>query len=441
MPPRRPTTRLPGGQRPAALAAAPLLAGLLAALLAAPPALAAAPPAAPPTSPAGPAARCVACHGELQPGIVSDWRLSRHAAVDVGCDACHGTAHATAQDAARALHPSIATCQRCHELQASQYRRGEHARAWQAVKAIPTYHHFTDGRPGDQTGCAACHRLGLMSPQEAAAVDQGGTRHGRASCDACHTRHLFSPAEAREPEACKSCHGLLQYEAWAGSKHGIRHLLKRAGKLPASASAPTCQTCHMQQADHAIRVSRTNLALRLALVSDPLVAADKAVIYQALGALDASGGNGPRAAAMEAAGLAELDRVDPSEDRARLVNACRQCHATRPMPLASEISVSATCTITFFSEWARGAGELTPSACVAAPGVANSIASGGTRSVVSQTSAARGWTAALQAHPFDSDTTERVPPGYPPACSRSRYCRGVMPVKPLKSLLKKYRSP
>jgi len=329
MPPRRSNTRLARCAPLAVLAAARLLAGLLAGLLVtlAPPGLAAGPAAAPPTSP-GPGARCLACHEALQPGIVSDWRLSRHAAVDVGCDACHGTAHATAQDAARALHPNATTCQRCHELQASQFRRGEHARAWQAVKAIPTYHHFTEGRSGDQTGCAACHRLGLMSPQEAAAVDQGGAHHGRASCDACHTRHLFSPAEAREPEACKSCHGFLQYEAWAGSKHGIRHLLKRAGKLPAGAPAPTCQACHMQNADHAIRVSRTNLALRLPLVSDPLVAADKAVIYQALGALDAAGGNGPRAAAMEAAGLAELDRVDPSEDRARLVNACRQCHAT-----------------------------------------------------------------------------------------------------------------
>jgi len=75
-------------------------------------------------------------------------------------------------------------------------------------------------------------------------------------------------------------------------------------------------------------VPRTNLALSLPLMDDAAAAADKAVIFEALGALDAAGGNGPRAGALEAAGLAELDRAAAAGDRARLVGACRQCHAT-----------------------------------------------------------------------------------------------------------------
>jgi len=76
-------------------------------------------------------------------------------------------------------------------------------------------------------------------------------------------------------------------------------------------------------------VPRTNLALSLPLMDDAAAAADKAVIFEALGALDSAGGNGPRAEAIEAAGLAELDRAATATgDRARLVGACRQCHAT-----------------------------------------------------------------------------------------------------------------
>jgi hypothetical protein len=275
-----------------------------------------------------PMSACVACHVQLQPGIVTDWRLSRHAKVDVGCEACHGGRHALADDASLALMPSVDTCQRCHQLQATQFKAGDHARAWAALSVLPTFHHLQEGRAGAPTGCATCHRIGILTPEQAAQLRKAGAAHGQGSCDACHTRHTFSVLEAREPEACKSCHGSLQYEAWSASKHGSRHAAAGAGRLPAGAAAPTCQACHLQNGNHTVRTPLGSVALRLPLEEDQAWAADKHTLLEALGVLDASGGNGVRGAAFEEARIAELDRLGFQGERAKLAQVCRQCHAS-----------------------------------------------------------------------------------------------------------------
>ena len=61
--------------------------------------------AAPPAQPASTASdACVACHEKRSPGVVADWKLSRHSQVAVGCDTCHGSAHKT-DDASLARLP------------------------------------------------------------------------------------------------------------------------------------------------------------------------------------------------------------------------------------------------------------------------------------------------------------------------------------------------
>jgi hypothetical protein len=269
---------------------------------------------------------CVACHERLHPSLVSDWSISRHARALVGCEACHGTAHGTVDDVALVAMPSPDTCGRCHSLQVAQFKRSKHARAWAAVKALPTFHHLAAGGPGEITGCAACHRIGLKTEAEGAALLQAGVRHGQASCDACHTRHSFSKLEARQPEACRTCHGDLQYDAWAASKHGTRHTLQVSGRLPDAAAAPTCQVCHLQNGDHANRTPWGNLGLRLPLPQDEAWARDVKDIMVALGVLDALGGEGPRALDVERAGLFFLDRIDYQNERHKLTQACKQCH-------------------------------------------------------------------------------------------------------------------
>src|SRR5512137_2091143 len=77
--------------------------------------------------------RCIECHARSTPGVVSDWRLSRHATASVGCDSCHGTAHGTATDASKARLPGPDTCAACHARQVEQYRGSKHALAWAAM--------------------------------------------------------------------------------------------------------------------------------------------------------------------------------------------------------------------------------------------------------------------------------------------------------------------
>jgi hypothetical protein len=272
-------------------------------------------------------AGCVTCHEQLQPRVVADWRASAHARAEVGCDACHGQGHTGAADVAKVSLPTVQTCRRCHELQVAQFRAGDHAHAWEALDVLPTFHHIAGPKAGGTAGCAPCHKIGVPTPERAAALRQAGIRYGLGSCDACHTRHTFDAREAREPEACKACHGALQYEAWALSKHGARHAAKGAGALPSGAAAPTCQACHLQNGDHTVRAPLGSVALRLPLAEDQGWAADKQALLQGLGVLDGSGGNGVRAAAFEEARIAELDRLGFQAGRDRLTQACRQCHA------------------------------------------------------------------------------------------------------------------
>src|SRR5512139_1784913 len=85
----------------------------------------------------GAADTCIACHGKVTPGIVSDWELSTHSRRGVACDTCHGEHHQTAEDAAKAILPTPETCAPCHAERVAQFKRGKHARAWAAVRAIP----------------------------------------------------------------------------------------------------------------------------------------------------------------------------------------------------------------------------------------------------------------------------------------------------------------
>ena len=51
-------------------------------------------------------ASCVGCHKAVTPALVADWQVSKHAANDVDCAACHGDQHRSAADTAKALIPT-----------------------------------------------------------------------------------------------------------------------------------------------------------------------------------------------------------------------------------------------------------------------------------------------------------------------------------------------
>ncbi len=293
----------------------PLISALAAAVFAASPAL---------------SQQCVDCHKKTTPNIVSDWQLSKHSQNAVDCSTCHGEKHKTEADFAAAEIPTPDTCAQCHDDKVAQFKKGKHALAWAAMKAMPMAHAQPIALMEGMKGCGGCHKLGLKSETDLADLRKAGSGFGRASCDACHTRHSFSVAEARAPQACQTCHMGFdhpQWEMYSASKHGVRALLKQTGVLPETAAAPTCQTCHMPKGDHEVRTAWGFLAVRLPMPEDKAWAADRAVILQALGVLDPEGKPTARLDVVKAADVARLTQESWQAERDKMTGICRQCHS------------------------------------------------------------------------------------------------------------------
>lgn len=277
------------------------------------------------------AENCVTCHRDLQPGIVKDWELSKHSQNDVTCSTCHGDAHQSAKDVARAEIPTPETCGQCHEDQVTQFSKGKHALAWAAMKAMPTFHNQPAAMTDGQKGCGGCHKLGLKSEEEIKQLKTDGAGFGLASCDACHTRHTFSVKEAKQPQACQTCHMGFdhpQWEMYSSSKHGVRYLLKQNGTLHAETAAPTCQDCHMQEGNHEVRTAWGFLAVRLPLPEDEQWKNDQVTILQALGVLDPAGKPTGRLDVVKGAQVARLTQEDFDKERNKMIKACGQCHSS-----------------------------------------------------------------------------------------------------------------
>jgi hypothetical protein len=273
---------------------------------------------------------CLTCHKKVTPNIVSDWQLSRHSQNDVDCSTCHGDLHRTSEDFAKTAIPTPDTCAACHEKQVAQFKKGKHAFAWAAMKAMPTIHWQPMAMIDGMKGCGGCHKLGLKTAAETKALSEQGVGFGRASCDACHTRHIFSKKEAQQPQACQTCHMGFdhpQWEMYSASKHGVRALLKQGQVLPESVAAPTCQTCHMQEGDHEVMTGWGFLAVRLPLPEDKQWAADRVTILQGLGVLDPKGNPTARLEVVKAAALARLTQEDWQKQRDKMLKTCNGCHS------------------------------------------------------------------------------------------------------------------
>jgi hydroxylamine dehydrogenase len=273
---------------------------------------------------------CVDCHKKVTPNIVSDWQLSQHSKNEVDCSDCHGGQHSSAQDVDKVRIPTPETCADCHETQVRQFKGGKHAFAWAAMKAMPTAHWQPMALMEGMKGCGGCHKIGLKTEAEISELKKNGAGFGTASCDACHTRHLFSVQEARQPQACQTCHMGIdhpQWEMYSASKHGVRYLLKQNKTLPETVAAPTCQTCHMQEGNHAVRAAWGFLAVRLPMPDDKQWAADRATILQGLGVLDPDGNPTARLDVVKAADVARLTQEDWQKERDKMVKTCNQCHS------------------------------------------------------------------------------------------------------------------
>lgn len=277
------------------------------------------------------AEKCVKCHKRETPGIAEDWKLSKHSQEDVKCSDCHGTGHKSARDVAKARISTPETCAQCHPKRVKEFKNGKHAYGWTAMKAMPTFHwqpmELTEG----MKGCGGCHKIGLKTEEEIKNLKKEYGGFGVVSCDACHTRHLFSVEEARQPQACQTCHMGFdhpQWEMYSSSKHGVRFLLKQSGIIAKTASAPTCQTCHMPDGNHAVRTAWGFLAVRLPLPEDKEWAEDRVTILKALGVLSPNGKPTKRLDVVKAADIVRLTQEDWQKERNRMVEICSRCHST-----------------------------------------------------------------------------------------------------------------
>ncbi|MCX8106402.1 MAG: cytochrome C [Ignavibacterium album] len=278
------------------------------------------------------AANCVNCHKMVTPNIVSDWQISKHSQNDVGCETCHGSEHNSASNVDKVSLPTPETCKTCHETQVTQFSKGKHALGWASMKAMPTFHlqpmYLTEG----MKGCGSCHKVGLKSNDEIKQLKEQGQQHGVASCDACHTRHTFSKVEAQQPQACQTCHMGFdhpQWEMYSSSKHGVRNGLKQIGILPEATSAPTCQTCHMQDGNHEVRTAWGFLAVKLPLPEDQQWKNDQITILQALGVLDPDGKPTALLDVVKAADVARLDQESFDKERNKMLKTCGNCHSEK----------------------------------------------------------------------------------------------------------------
>jgi hydroxylamine dehydrogenase len=128
--------------------------------------------------------RCVDCHAESSPGIITHWEGSKHAETGVACVECHKAEDA---DADAFLHYGfqIATvvtprdCARCHEVVAEEFQKSHHSSAGDILASLDNFlaetveggppvfspHsptpgkavEFVNGNASAFSGCQQCH--------------------------------------------------------------------------------------------------------------------------------------------------------------------------------------------------------------------------------------------------------------------------------------------
>lgn len=173
---------------------------------------------------------CIKCHKVQTPGVVKEWKESKHYEKDVGCANCHN-------DHSNLIMPTPDTCGRCHASRLMQHRTGKHGIAFKKVstggKKNGAGRFLAQYEEMKENGCGTCHSV-------------------QNKCDSCHTRHAFRPEEARDPQACGTCHmgpDHAQLEYYDSSKHGVIFNIEGKG-VEEGGRAPTCVTCHMPESNH-----------------------------------------------------------------------------------------------------------------------------------------------------------------------------------------------
>ena len=297
--------------------------------------------------------KCWSCHAAATPGIVEQWKASKHFANDVGCLDCHGAAAGDADafehnGATVAIIVSPKDCAQCHDKEYQEQKGSHHAKAGQILGSLDNLlGEVVGGVPAVDAGCRQCHGSQVEIGADGRPTQETwpNTGMGRinpdgswGSCSACHARHAFSVVQARQPEACGKCHlgpDHPQIEVWEESKHGILYRANRedmnierdvwrAGKD--YFSGPTCSSCHMSAAgnqgvthDVGERISWT--------LRPPISVKLNMVVYEDGSKEDITGDKPelPKAGSTHN-GKKVAKTLTWQQRRGNMQNVCRQCH-------------------------------------------------------------------------------------------------------------------
>ncbi len=221
--------------------------------------------------------KCAECHADESPGIVAEWKKSRHADKDVDCYDCHKAKEGEKWAYKHEKHdgkpifittiPTPKNCATCHEKEVAQQQRSHHAKGGQILASLDNIMGEVIGGPAAvNAGCRQCHGAEVKLDHRGKPTPETWPNTGigrlnpdgsRGSCSACHGRHRFSAAQARTPDTCGKCHigpDHPQLEVYNESKHGILYRAN-VGEMNLNSkkwvagvdysAAPTCATCHM----------------------------------------------------------------------------------------------------------------------------------------------------------------------------------------------------
>ncbi len=196
-------------------------------------------------------AECVTCHQGQSPGIVEQWRGSRHARAGVGCLGCHRAERgdADAFEHGGAVVATIVTprdCGRCHQRENGEFQPSHHARAGNILASLDNYlaevvegarvpfdPHAGQGKVNGlasvQQGCMQCHgsKVALL-----------GKDGGRVTVDDLEPGPDGKPTSAAALERlAREADGRPVLAAGTWPNTGI-------GRLNLDGSLGSCSACH-----------------------------------------------------------------------------------------------------------------------------------------------------------------------------------------------------
>ena len=199
---------------------------------------------------------CIECHEGYSPGIVADWRTSRHArttpkdalakpalerrvssptvpeelaSVAVGCYECHGLNPSAHKDNFKHFGYEINTvvspndCKICHTEEADQYAGSKKAEALHNLQKNPVYHALVDTVTGVKTIDGV-----------AVVAGRGSEETKSETCYACHGTVVKVEGMQEAPSVLK---GVMVPKLTNWPNQGV-------GRINPDGSAGSCAACH-----------------------------------------------------------------------------------------------------------------------------------------------------------------------------------------------------